>query len=144
MTAMETDHPSRFREQGHARTRSPFNRIASQPAIPFLFLLKVPGTDLPISFFSTTISCLNQTVSFCVPIKHRTQSQLLKTHGPSEGFFFFFLKDVQCSNRGTEKLKAQNELPDESIYQLSDSLTTNPKDTMDLNSVALSDATATE
>ena len=126
------------------RIRSPFNRIPSQPVITFLFLLKVPGTDLPISFFSTTISRLNQTVSFCVPIKYSTQSQLLKTHGPRGDLYLFiyFLEDVQCSNREREKqAKAQNELPEESIYQLSDSLTTNSKDTMDLNSVVLSDAT---
>lgn len=56
--------------------------------------------------------------------------------------YLFFLKDVQCSNREREKqAKAQNELPEEGIYQLSDSLPTNSKDTIDLNSVVLSDAT---
>lgn len=57
-------------------------------------------------------------------------------------YFFFKKKAVQCSNREREKqAKAQNELPEEGIYQLSDSLPTNSKDTIDLNSVVLSDAT---
>lgn len=40
-----------------------------------------------------------------------------------------------------KQAEAQNELPEGSIYQLSDSLPTNSKDTIDLNSVVLSDAT---
>lgn len=107
--APKTGHPSRLREQGHVRIRPPFNRIPSQPVIPSLFLRKVPGTDLPISFFSTTISRLNQTVSFCVPIKYGTQSQLLKTHGPTGGFYlFFFLKRLY--NVVTEKEKSKLKL----------------------------------
>lgn len=47
------------------------------------------------------------------------------------------------TERQKSKLRAQNELPDESIYQLFDSLATNSKDVIVLNSVVLSDVTAT-
>lgn len=112
--------------KGQVRIRASFNIIPSQPIFPFLLLLKVPWTSLPISFFSATISCLHQRISFCVSLKHRIQSLFLKTRSPSEDFFFlplFLLEYLELVTTGKQKSRqrAQAEFSNESIYQQFDS-----------------------